>query len=147
MTTRLVLCVLTFLVACTMVTTAAVAWPVPSPPGGGLKLYVEKTTYRVGEPIRFMLYKHAGVDDMPANLEGSYYIIESRQGGHGREFYTSNREPLGTKLSLETERIWSWDQKDNERTHKAKPGQWRLRFYAPKGNVGAKPLEVHFRIE
>jgi hypothetical protein len=123
------------------------AWDVPDVPGGGLRLYVEKTTYRVGEPVRFMLFKHVGVDDMPANLEGSYYVIERREGNRGVEFYTSKREPFGTSLGLEKELIWKWNQKDNERTHTAEPGKWRLRFYAPKGNIGSKPLEAYFTIQ
>jgi hypothetical protein len=123
------------------------AWAAPDgPPGGGLKLYVAKKTYRVGEPVRLLLYKHAGVDDTPANLEGSYYLIESRQGNHGREFFTSDREPFGTTLDLETELRFRWDQWDNERTHRARPGQWRVRFFAPKGNI-SKPLEAYFTIQ
>jgi len=133
------------LLACTLLSSAA--WAAPDgPPGGGLKLYVAKKTYRVGEPVKLLLYKHAGVDDTPANLEGSYYIIESRQGNHGREFFTSDREPFGTNLDLETELRFKWDQWDNERTHKARPGQWRVRFFAPHGNIG-KPLEVYFKIQ
>ena len=135
------------LTALLLVASAVEAWPVPKPPGGGLKLYVAKQKYEVGEPVRFMLYKHAGVDDTPANLEGSYYIIESRKGNKGREFYTSDREPFGKQLDLETEQVWSWDQQDNERTHRAQPGPWRLLFYAPKGNIGKKPLKVYFKIE
>ena len=92
-----------------------------------------------------MLYKHAGVDDMPANLEGSYYVIEYREGNRGVEFYTSRKNPLGTTLNLETERIWRWNQKDNERTHEAQPGRWRIKFYAPRGNI-SKPLVAAFSI-
>lgn len=124
---------------------SASAWDEPGPPGGGLQVYVEKATYRVGEPVRFMLYKHAGVDDMPANLEGSYYVIEYREGNRGVEFYTSRKNPLGTTLNLETERIWRWNQKDNERTHEAQPGRWRIKFYAPRGNI-SKPLVAAFSI-
>jgi len=135
------------LAAWILIASVVEAWPVPKPPGGGLKVYVAKKAYQVGEPIKFMLYKHAGADDTPANLEDSYYIIESRKGNKGREFYTSDREPFGKVLDLETEQLWSWDQRDNEQTHRAWPGQWRLLFYAPKGNIGKKPLKVYFKIE
>jgi hypothetical protein len=128
-----------------LLTSGAFAAP-PDPPGGGLRLYVQKRTYRVGEPIKFMLYKHGNtVDDMPANLTRSYYIIEKRTpNNRGREFYTSEREPVGTSLNLDTRRVFGWDQLDNERTHRARPGQWRLKFYTPR--ISPKPLVVHFRI-
>lgn len=37
------------------------AWDVPAPAGGGLRVYVKKKNYDVGERVRFMLYKHAGL--------------------------------------------------------------------------------------
>jgi hypothetical protein len=132
-------------VALALLASAALAVP-PDPPGGGLRLYVQKKTYRVGEPVKFMLYKHGNtVDDMPADLERSYYIIEKRTAGNrGREFYTSCREPVGQSLNLDTRRTFGWDQLDNERTHRAQPGQWRLKFYTP--HISPKPLVVYFRI-
>jgi len=118
----------------------------PDPPGGGLRVYTQKKTYRVGERVKFMLYKHGNtMDDMPANLDRSYYIIERRtRNNRGREFYTSDREPVGDSLNIDTKRVFTWDQLDNERTHRAQPGQWRLKFYTPR--ITPKPLVVHFRI-
>ena len=116
------------------------------PPGGGLEMYVKKHTYQSGEVVKFKLRKYAGVDDMPANLQDSYYLIEKNMGDHWREFYTSRKNPFGSSLPLETDKVWTWDQKDNETTHRALPGQWRLRFFAPKGNVRS-PMEVRFAIE
>ncbi|MBW1971984.1 MAG: hypothetical protein DRG20_06055 [Deltaproteobacteria bacterium] len=124
----------------------SLAWRPPPKPGGGLALYVKKHNYQVGETVKFMLYKHAGVDDTPANLEGSYYVISKKKDNNKwREFYTSRKNPFGTTLNLETPLVWTWDQKDNERTHRAKPGEWRLRFFAPKGNI-SEPLKVKFTI-
>ena len=124
----------------------ALAGDPPCPPGSGLNLFVQKKNYRFGETVKFMLYKNPStMDDMPANLEGSYYIISYRQGNRGKEFYTSRREPFGTSLDLGKKLVFTWDQWDNERLHRAQPGQWRIRFVAPKGNI-SKPLEVRFTI-
>ena len=133
------------LVGLALLTSGAFAVP-PDPAGGGLRVYAQKKTYRVGEPVKFLLYKHGNtVDDMPANLTRSYYIIEKRTpNNRGREFYTSEREPVGQSLNLDTKRVFGWDQLDNERTHRAQAGQWRLKFYTPR--ISPKPLVVNFRI-
>ncbi len=117
------------------------------PQAQGLRLYVKKHNYRSGEIVNFMLYKSsAPPDDTPANLEGSYYLIEEQmENGRWREFFTSPRNPLGTRLALDTKALFNWDQKDNERTHSARNGTWRCRFFAPRGNI-AEPLKVQFNI-
>jgi len=118
------------------------------PPGGGLTISVQKPIYKIGENVVFILVKYAGVDDTPANLTGCYYIIsKQKDNGKWREFYTSKRDPFNfTTLGLEKKFRFKWDQKDNERTHRAKPGDWRIKFFAPHGNI-SKPLIATFKIE
>ena len=131
----------------TMLASSCFAWDVPDPPGGGLKLYAHKKAFHMAEPVEFMLYKHGNtVDDVPARLKGSYYIIERRQGNRGVEFYTSRRNPFGTSLNLDTECVWTWDQRDNERENRTRAGQYRIKFYAPQELPGG-PLVVPFRIK
>lgn len=118
------------------------------PPGGGLTLTTKKPLYSVGENVVFSLYKYAGVDDTPANMKDCYYVItHQRPDGVWREFYTSRKNPFPfTVLGLEKKFNFGWDQKDNERTHQAKPGNWRIKLFAPNANI-SKPLVAKFIIQ
>ena len=80
-----------------------------------------------------------------ANLKGSYYIIQQKTDKGWREFFTSKPEPFGTQLENEKGRVWRWNQKDNEGTHRAKSGEWRLVFHAPEYSKG-NPWTVRFTI-
>ncbi|MCK4337658.1 MAG: hypothetical protein KAX11_06925, partial [Candidatus Aminicenantes bacterium] len=114
----------------------------------GLTISTSKSTYQITENVRFILVKKTGVDDTPANLEGCYYIIQKKMDDdRWREFFTSDKNPFEiTTLDLEKEFSFTWDQKDNERKHQAKPGLWRIQFFAPKGNI-AEPKTAEFTIE
>ncbi|MBW2179540.1 MAG: hypothetical protein JRG81_04085, partial [Deltaproteobacteria bacterium] len=115
------------------------------PADGGLTISAKKPLYSVGETVIFSLIKYAGADDTNADLSDCYYIIpKKKDNGKWREFYTSPKNPFSFKiLGLEKKFNFNWDQKDNERTHQARPGEWRIKFFAPKGNIG-EPLVAKF---
>ncbi len=116
--------------------------PVIVSSSGEIRLSMPKTEWVFGENVVFEL---KNTRSQPADLTGCYYLIERHQGNEGVEFFTSDKNPFeDLKLSQNEVRTWKWDQRDNERTHKAQPGQWRLKLYAPA--IRTKPFVVTFKI-
>ena len=110
---------------------------------GELRLSTTKPEYAPGEAVGFELKNTLAKN---VNLAGFYFIIERRDEGVGKEFYTSAKEPFGgVKMKTGDKRAWFWDQWDNERLAKAAPGSWRIKFYAPL--VREKPFTVPFKIK
>lgn len=117
--------------------------PVVVGSSGELQLSTTKEEYAPGEAVGFELKNTMAKS---VDLAGFYYIIERRDEGMAREFYTSAREPFaGPKLKTGDKRVWYWDQWDNERLAKAQPGKWRIKFFAPAALD--KPFIVHFKIK
>lgn len=113
--------------------------------GGSMQLTLttSKEEYGPEENVRFTL---SFTGTTTANLNDCYYIIEYREEQKGIEFYTSSREPFNQVNMSSGQKInWTWDQWDNERQHKAHPGRWRVKFYAPHQLQGG-PLVAYFRI-
>jgi len=69
-------------------------------------------------------------------LEDSYYVIQHQTDRGWREFFTSKKEPFKKELKEEKGLVWGWNQKDNEGTHRAKPGEWRLVIHGRHLGVG-----------
>jgi hypothetical protein len=110
---------------------------------GEFRLSTTQAEYAPGEAVGFELKNTLSRN---VNLAGFYFIIERRDEGVGKEFYTSAKEPFGgLKLKPGDKRLWYWDQWDNERLAKAAPGSWRIKFYAPQERQ--KPFTVPFKIK
>lgn len=110
---------------------------------GEFRLSTTKEQYSLGEAVGFELKntQHRTID-----LTGFYFVIERRQDGKAKEFYTSPREPYGgLALRSGDTRLWYWDQWDNERTGRATPGRWRIRVFAPAALP--EPFVVSFTIK
>ncbi|MBN1939703.1 MAG: hypothetical protein JW843_08955 [Candidatus Aminicenantes bacterium] len=110
--------------------------------GGEVRLSMPKEEWRSGEPV---VFRFSSTRTQTVDLSGCYYLIEKKEVGLGVEFFTSKVNPFpDLKLSQGEARTWRWEQRDNEETHKAQPGAWRIRFFAP--GVREKPFTVVFRI-
>jgi len=110
---------------------------------GEFRLSTTKPEYAAGEAVGFELKNTLAKE---VNLAGFYFIIERRDEGVGKEFYSSAKEPFGgVKMKTGDKRAWFWDQWDNERLAKAQPGSWRIKFYAPLERD--KPFTVPFKIK
>lgn len=109
----------------------------------GLSLSTSKVVYAQGEEVAFRL-QNTGTKNI--DLKMCYYVIQYREDNQGIEFYTSRREPF-QKLSLASGDTisWKWNQWDNEHQNRARPGEWRIIFYAPRSPI--KPLSKAFKIQ
>lgn len=116
--------------------------PVVVSSSGEIRLSVAKTEWNPGEKV---VFEFKNTKPQTADLTDCYYIIEYREGSGGAEFFTSDRNPFqDLSLGQNEVRTWKWDQRDNERTHKAQPGPWRIKLYAP--GIRPQPFIVTFKI-
>ncbi|MBN2200182.1 MAG: hypothetical protein JW747_10080 [Candidatus Aminicenantes bacterium] len=116
--------------------------PVVVSSSGEIKLTVTKDKWTLGEKV---VFEFKNTKPQTADLTDSYYIIERREGNKGKEFFTSDKSPFDDlELGQNEVRTWKWDQRDNERTHKAQPGLWHIKLHAP--GIRPQPFVVTFRI-
>jgi len=119
--------------------------PVTPADKGELLLYTTAKGYGKKETVAFEM---RNTTKQMISLNGSYYLIESKQNQTIKEFFTSVQNPFGTNKIQPGEKIrWTWNQWDNERKHNAAAGTWRIRVYIPSLDLGEKWLVAYFRLQ
>lgn len=122
--------------------------PVPatatiSSSSGRFEVKAGKEEYAEGESIGFSMSNEL---NRAVDLTGIAYVIKDKDNNAWKEFYTSKRDFLAD-LSMNNgkNRTWNWDQWDNERLNKAKPGKWRMKLFVP--GVRPEPFFIEFTIK
>jgi len=122
----------------------AAAGPAPAPPrqatstdhpdvaafGAGLVLAAKKAVFQAKDPVSFTLTM-----TLPgtAKLERCRYAIQIYADGQWQKYFQSEKSFFkDLTMSQGHSRTWEWSRINEDGTHYAKPGKYRIRFRAPK---------------